>query len=159
MKPWFVKWNLYLFSGDASLSIKPSTNVVVNQTVTLQCLFRSGQMGVIFNFPGQISCAVGFGYCARGCGNSLSIECPNNQTYILNVTVLPSWHNATFSCESLFGGIKSEVTLNVTGMMCTCLIFNVLMIYHVSNKGNLFYFKKLYQFLSLLQSSVRIKRL
>lgn len=156
MKPWFVK---YLFSGDASLSIKPSTNVVVNQTVTLQCLFKSGQIGVQFNFPGRISCTVAFDYCARGCGNSLSMECPNNQTYILNVTVLSSWHNATFSCDSPFGGIKSEMTLNVTGMMCTCLIFNVLMIYHVSNKGNLFYFKKLYQFLSLLQSSVRIKRL
>lgn len=158
MKPWFLKWNLYLFSGDASLSIKPSTNVVVNQTVTLQCLFKSGQIGVLFNFPVRISCAVAFGYCARVCGNSLSIECPNNQTYILNVTVLPSWHNATISCEPPFGGIKSEITLNVTGMICTCLIVSVLMILHVSNKGNLFYLK-LYQFLSLQPPSVRTKRL
>lgn len=155
MKPWFVK---YLFSGDASLSIKPSTNVVVNQTVTLQCLFKSGQIGVLFNFPGRISCAVAFDYCARGCGNSLSMECPNNQTYFLNVTVLPSWHNATFSCEPPFGGIKSEITLIVTGMICTCLIVSVLMILHVSNKGNLFYLK-LCQFLSLQPPSVRTKRL
>lgn len=147
-----------MFSGDASFSNKPSTNVVVNQTVTLQCLFKSGQMAVLFNFHGRISCAVAFGSCARGCGNSLSFECPNNQTYIVNVTVLPSWHNTTFSCEPPFGGRKSEMTLNVTGMMCTFLIFSVLMTFHVSTEGNLFYLK-LYQFLSLLPSSVRTKRL
>lgn len=145
-------------SGDATLSVTPSTNVIVNQTISLQCLFRSGQLGVHFNFPGHISCLVEFGRCARGCGTLSSIECPNNQTYILNVTVLSSWHNATFSCEPPFGGIKSEMTLNVTGMMCTCLIVSVLMILHVSNKDNLSYLK-LYQFLLLLSSSVRRKHL
>lgn len=109
-------------SGDATLSVIPSSNVIVNQTISLQCLFRSGQLGVLFNFPGRISCAVAFGSCARGCGNLLSIECPNNQTYTLNVTVLPSWQNATFSCEPPFGGLRSKITLNVTGMVCTCLI-------------------------------------
>lgn len=126
------------FSGDATLSVKPSSNVVVNQTITLQCLFRSGQLGVRFNFPRGISCAVAFdSSCARGCRNSLSSGCPNNQTYILNVTVLPSWHITTFSCEPPFGGIKSKVTLNVTGMMCTCLLVSVLMNFHVSIKSNL----------------------
>lgn len=109
-------------SGDATLSVIPSSNVIVNQTISLQCLFRSGQLGVYFDLPGHIGCIVEFGKCARGCGNLSSIECPNNQTYIVNVTVLPSWHNATFSCEPLFGGLRSKITLNVTGMVCTCLI-------------------------------------
>lgn len=114
----------YFFSGDATLLVTRSSNVFVNQTITLQCLFRSGQDGVRFNFPGHISCLVAFGSCARGCGTLLSIECPNNQTYILNVTVLPSWHKTTFSCQPPFGGIRSEITLNVTGMMRTCLILS-----------------------------------
>lgn len=110
------------FLGDATLSVIPSTNVIVNQTISLQCIFISGQLGVHFNFPGYITCFGEFGRCARGCVTLSSIECPNNQTYILNVTVLPSWHNATFSCEPLFGGLRSKITLNVTGMVCTCLI-------------------------------------
>lgn len=110
------------FSGDVTLSVEPSSHVVVNQTITLQCLFKSGQLGVIFNFPKSISCIIVFGSCAGDCRNALSSGCPNNQTYILNVTVLSSWHNTTFSCEPPFGGMRSEITLNVTGMMCTCLI-------------------------------------
>lgn len=145
-------------SGDATLSVTPSSNVIVNQTISLQCLFRSGQLGVRFNFPGNISCLVEFGRCARGCGTLSSIECPNNQTYIVNVTVLPSWHNITFSCQSPFGGTKSKITLNVTGIMCIFHIVCVLMILHVSNECDLFDIN-LYQFLSLLPSSVRTKRL
>lgn len=110
-------------SGDATLSVTPSTNVIVNQTISLQCLFRSGQLGVHFNVPGNISCLVEFGRCARGCGTLSSIECPNNQTYILNVTVLHSWYNATFSCEPPFGGLRSKITLNVTGIATNSLIF------------------------------------
>lgn len=146
------------FSGDATLSVTPSSNVVVNQTFTLQCMFWSGQVGVRFNFLGHISCLVAFGYCARGCCTLLSIECPNNQTYIVNVTVLSSWHNTTFSCEPPFGGKKSEITLNVTGIICIFLIVCVLMILHAGNKGDLFYIK-LNKFLSILPSSVRTKRL
>lgn len=145
-------------SGDATLSVTPSSNVIVNQIISLQCLFRSGQLGVHFNVPGHISCLVEFGRCARGCGTLSSIECPNNQTYILNVTVLSSWHNITFSCEPPFGGIKSKITLNVTGIMGIFVIVCVLMILHISNKCNLFYIK-LYQFLSLLSSSVRTRHL
>lgn len=126
------------FSGDATLSVTPSSNVVVNQTISLKCLFRSGQLGVLFNFPGYI-CLVELGRCARGCGTLLSIECPNNQTYILNVTVLHSWHNATFSCEPPFGGLRSKITLNVTGMACTCLIVCVLMTLHASNSNDILY--------------------
>lgn len=113
---------IFFFSGDATLSVIPSSNVIVNQTISLQCLFRSGQLGVYFDLPGHIGCFVEFGKCARGCGNLSSIECPNNQTYILNVTVLSSWHNTTLSCDMPFGGLRSKIILNVTVPVTSVII-------------------------------------
>lgn len=51
----------YLFSGDATLLVISSLNVLVNQTITISCLFETGQKGVIFQFPDNIYSAQ---YCS-----------------------------------------------------------------------------------------------
>lgn len=88
-----------------------SSNVLVNQTITISCLFETGQEGVGFHFPNNIICIAQ--YCSKTCGK-FSLECPNNQTYRINATVSPSWHKKELYCGHLFGGPRSNiVTLDI----------------------------------------------
>lgn len=88
-----------------------SSNVLVNQAITISCLFETGQEGVEFFFPNNINCIAH--YSSTTCGK-FSLECPNKQTYRINATVLPSWHKKELYCGDPFGGPRSNiVTLDV----------------------------------------------
>lgn len=92
-----------------------SLNVLVNQTITMSCLFETGQKGVLFQFPDNIYCAAQYSVCSMTCG-TMSLDCPNNQTYRLNATVSLYWYKKQFYCEGIYGGQQSNpVTLDITG--------------------------------------------
>lgn len=92
-------------AGDATLLVLSSSSALVNQTITISCLFEIGQEAAAFYFPNSIVCIAQ--YCVMHCGK-MSLDCPNNQTYRLNATVSPSWHKKDFFCGHAFGGQRSN---------------------------------------------------
>lgn len=111
-----ISWNVHVeneisFSGDATLLVLSSSSALVNQTITISCLFEIGQEAAAFYFPNSIVCIAQF--CVMHCGK-MSLDCPNNQTYRLNATVSPSWHKKDFFCGHAFGGQRSNrVTMDI----------------------------------------------
>lgn len=94
----------YLFLGDTTLLVISSLKVLVNQTITISCLFETGQIGVLFKFPDNIYCAAQ--YCSKTCGK-MSLDCPNNQTYRLNATVSFYWHKNNSIVKVYMGDNKA----------------------------------------------------
>lgn len=81
----------------------------------MSCLFQTGQFAALFGFPNNLNCVVEYKHekCQSPCENK-PVDCPNNQTYRINVTVSPSWHKNFFFCSGPFGGYQSNtVTLDV----------------------------------------------
>ncbi|XP_062618156.1 cell adhesion molecule 2-like, partial [Saccostrea cucullata] len=113
-------FSLYIL-GVATLSVMPASDVIVNQTVTFECLYANGQSGASFSY-GQRGCAFAYDVCS-GCQLFTSLECPNNQTYRVSLTVDSSWHKVTMYCEPPFGGPRSNtITLNVTIPVTTVVL-------------------------------------
>lgn len=109
-----ISWNVHVeisFSGDATLLVMFSSSALVNQTITISCLFETGQVAAAFHFPNSIVCIAQ--YCFMHCGK-MSLDCPNNQTYRLNATVSPSWHKKDIFCDHAFGGQQSNrITMDI----------------------------------------------
>ncbi|XP_061164375.1 nectin-1-like [Saccostrea echinata] len=108
-------------TGVATLSVMPASDVLVNQTVTFECVYANGQLGAAFSY-GQRNCMFVYNSCS-GCRLFTSFECPNNQTYRISTTVDSSWHKVTMYCAPPFGGPKSNtITLNVTIPVSTLIL-------------------------------------
>ncbi|XP_048749917.2 cell adhesion molecule 2-like isoform X4 [Ostrea edulis] len=104
--------------GEPTFSVSPSTNILVNQTLALQCLYSTDQPGVSFTLPDNIVCL--FAYWDNGCqdticmGTLISPECPNNRTYIISLNVSASWNNEVLYCSPPFSVVRSNnVTMKV----------------------------------------------
>ncbi|XP_062590492.1 uncharacterized protein LOC134252070 [Saccostrea cucullata] len=104
----------------ATLSVIPASDVILNQTISLECFYANGQPGAAFSY-GKRFCMFEYSSCT-GCQLFASLECPNNQTYRISLTVDSSWHKITMYCEPpsvQSNTIIINVTIPVSGLVLT----------------------------------------
>lgn len=115
---------MLLIPGGIKLTVIPSNDVEVNQTVTLRCdLDPNPTPPIIVSFKNNFTEKLCFiehshGKCITTpdtCVTGYNASCHNETLYSLQVSVPWKWNGASFYCQTLFS--KSElVAFSVKGM-------------------------------------------
>ncbi|XP_056009635.1 hemicentin-1-like isoform X2 [Ostrea edulis] len=116
--------------GSVTLTVSPSGDVEVNQTVTIQCSFELNPIVAIFyssRNPTSQFCDLepSGGVCKPNtCSRNYVTTCPNDTTYSVQYPVPQSWNGASVYCVGLSGVERSNqvafsVTVLVTSLTLT----------------------------------------
>ncbi|XP_062603218.1 uncharacterized protein LOC134264988 [Saccostrea cucullata] len=105
-----------------TLTVHPSSDVEVNQLVTIQCSFSQAEIVALFHStlnPSVAFCTLeqSGGVCKQGdCARQYTTACPNSKTYSVQYPVPLSWNGESVYCRGLFRDERSNnETFNIIG--------------------------------------------